>query len=379
MTREQIDILTRFRHDLHASPELSGKEYNTKKMILDFFRSRNPDQVREISDTGLIISFNGRKSRRNVLIRAEMDALPIRETNQFYYKSSKEDVAHKCGHDGHMAILSGVGDWCAGNRLEYTDVHLLFQPAEETGQGARSVLDHPGFGILPDYCFAIHNIPGFRKKTILLRENFFSASVISITIVLSGKTAHAAEPENGINPALAVAEIINVFNKLNRSDPRKKDFFISTPVFINMGEQAYGTSAGQVRLGYTFRCWENELLIESQAAVREILYQIAGMNNLELEFKWNEEFYANFNHPEAVRMVRKSAEELNYNIEDLELPFRWGEDFGFFTNRFKGAMIGIGSGTDTPALHHQDYDFPDDIIETGVNLYKEILTNIDQK
>jgi amidohydrolase len=379
MAAQETEILIKLRQTLHACAELSGKELETKKVILDFFSAIQPDRVEEITDTGLIFTFEGKKSLRNVLLRTEMDALPIPEKNRFAYRSTNEGVSHKCGHDGHMAILAGAGKWCADHRLENTDVHLLFQPAEETGKGAKMILDAPGFSLEPDYCFAIHNIPGFRKNSIILRENIFSASVISLILDLEGKTAHAAEPENGINPALAVAEIINVLDKLNQPDPEREDYFISTPVFIQMGEQAFGTAAGNARMGFTFRCWDNEQLKETQATVRKILNQLADLNNLELHLEWTEEFYANYNHPRAIQMIRRSAENLELKVEDLDLPFRWGEDFGFFTSRFTGAMAGSGAGTDVPALHHSQYDFPDELIETAVALYAEILKNIDRQ
>jgi amidohydrolase len=379
MTPKETEILIELRHRLHACAELSGMENSTGKVILDFFSELKPDRIVKIAGTGLIFTFKSRNSLRNVLLRTEMDALPIPEKKNFSYRSANEGVSHKCGHDGHMAILAGVGKWCSENRLENADIHLVFQPAEETGQGARAIRDSSEFDIIPDFCFAIHNIPGFRTNSIILRENIFSASVISLIISLGGRTAHAAEPENGINPALAVAEIISVLDKLNQPDSKREDFFLCTPVFIRMGEQAFGTAAGQAKLGFTLRCWNNELLKETQATVRSILEQIADMNDLYVGLDWTEEFYANYNDQEAILLIRKSAEKLGLAIEYLDQPFRWGEDFGFFTSRYPGAMAGIGAGLDSPALHHQDYDFPDEIIGTGVALTAEILQNIDQQ
>jgi metal-dependent amidase/aminoacylase/carboxypeptidase family protein len=276
-----------------------------------------------------------------------------------------------------MAILAGLGDWCSENQLNQTDIHLLFQPSEENGRGARMILDDPDFKLNPDYVFAIHNIPGFEKNRILLKENHFSASVVSLVIDLKGKTSHAAEPDKGINPALAIAEIINVLNKFNQANPSEEDFLIITPIFVRMGEMSFGTSAGDAQLGFTIRCWDNEFMKETQRLIRNILQEIAHLNKLELTHRWTEEFYANYNNPEAIRIVRRSAESLNYPTETLDFPFKWGEDFGLFTSRFRGAMIGIGAGRDIPALHNPDFDFPDELIETGVNLFKEIIRSID--
>jgi amidohydrolase len=379
MSRENLSSLIELRHYLHSNPELSGKEINTSNTILEYFKSRKPDRIKRIGPTGLLFTYRSKKPKKQVMFRAELDALPITETNKFDYRSVQKGKAHLCGHDGHMAILAGTGDWCSKNLLERTDVHLLFQPAEETGRGAKQVLESPDFDIKPDYVFAIHNIPGFRINTILLKENHFSASVISINIELKGKTSHAAEPENGINPALAVAEIINVFDKFNNNDADHIRFFTSTPIFVRLGNEAYGTSAGQASLGFTFRCWDNGLMKETQASIKNILREIADLNHLKLSYEWVQEFYANYNHSKAVEIIRRSSEKSGHTIQNLKKPFRWGEDFGIFTNRFPGAMIGIGSGTDIPALHNPDYDFPDEIIETGINLYKQLLTHIDKE
>lgn len=375
----KIESLIQLRHYLHANPEKSGKEVNTQKIILEYFSSIRPDKIRKIAKTGLIFTFKGKKSARNVLLRTEMDALPIQETNVFDYHSVRKGISHKCGHDGHMAILAGMGDWCSNHKLENTDVHLLFQPAEETGEGARKVMEDPEFDLNPDFCFAIHNIPGFNNNEILIRKNHFSASVISIAIKLNGKIAHAAEPESGLNPALAVAEIITVFDKLNNNTPGTDNFFMSTPIFIILGEEGFGTSAGKARLGFTFRCWNNELMKEMQASVKEILQEVAEINGLELGYRWVEEFYANYNHEGAVNLAVRSADNLKYPVRYLDLPFKWGEDFGFFTSQFNGAMIGIGAGINTPSLHHQNYDFPDELIETGLNLFQEIIIQYDKE
>jgi len=377
MNNTRIQSLVRLRHYLHAHPELSGREENTHHFIRTHFQDLQPDRIRKIAGTGLMVTFKSRKSKKNVLVRAELDALPIHETNSFQYRSVNEGISHKCGHDGHMVMLIGVGDWCASRPLDQTDVHLLFQPAEETGQGAKRVLKDPEFDIKPDFCFALHNIPGFEVNEILIRKDLFSASVISISIELTGNTSHAADPQSGVNPALAVSEIIHVFDKLNQSGSSKDDFFISTPIFIKMGEEAFGTSAGKARLGFTFRSWSNDRMKETQAAIKGIIQEIADLNKLELKYQWLEEFYANYNHSEAVDLAVKSAEILNYSIRHLEKPFRWGEDFGLFTNQFNGAMIGIGAGKDIPDLHHQEYDFPDEILETGTGLLKEILKQVD--
>jgi amidohydrolase len=377
MNKNGIRSLINIRHHLHAHPELSGEEYDTQRFVSDYFTELNPDRIEVLAKTGLLVTFKGKESIKNILIRAEMDALPIQESDTFQHRSVRNGVSHKCGHDGHITTLLGLGDWCSLHPLERTDVHLVFQPAEETGQGARAVIEDSHFDVKPDFCFALHNIPGFKKNEILIREGYFTASVISLSIDLLGRTSHAAEPENGVNPGLAVARILNDFDNLNHQQPASDHFFISTPIFIDMGEEAFGTSAGQARLGFTFRSWNMETMRKMQASAVNILEKTVGLNGLNFFYRWHDEFNANYNHKEAVDLAVKSARNLKYPVRYLDLPFRWGEDFGYFTARFSGAMIGIGAGTDTPALHHSNYDFPDEIMVTGMNLLREIIMQID--
>jgi amidohydrolase len=370
--------LIQLRHQLHAQPELSGQEHETRKKIYDFFKVRNPGRIKKIGETGIMITYSGESTEKNVLLRAEMDALPIQERNTLDYRSRNDGIAHMCGHDGHMTMLAGIGDWCSKNRLKRTTVHLLFQPAEETGQGAKAILSNPDFDIDPDCTYAIHNIPGYDKNLILLKENYFSAHVISLVVELTGRTSHAAEPEAGINPALAVSEIIQVFDKFNNNDKAKDDFFIITPVFLNLGKEAFGTSAGDASLGFTLRCWSIERMKEMQHTIKRLLEGVANIHHLDMKYNWTEEFYPNHNDAKEIKMISGLVDKMNGKFQYLTYPFKWGEDFGFFTSQYQGAMIGLGAGKETPALHNPDYDFPDDIIKTGINLYKSILLNIDK-
>ncbi len=366
------------RHYLHAHPELSGEETGTSEYIRNFFERLNPDRITRVAKNGLLIKFGGKQGVKKLLLRAELDALPIQEINSFEHKSVVKNTAHKCGHDGHMAILCGIGEWISRNRPEKTDVYLLFQPSEENGKGASAVVEDPSFDIRPDFCFAMHNIPGQEKHQIIIKEGTFTPSVISLIIELEGKTSHAAEPEKGINPAMAIAELVRAFEKFNNNKPEKEDFFVSTPIFIEMGSEAYGTSAGSARLGFTFRCWDNQIMQDKKGMALEIADEISRKRQLKPGHHWVEEFYANINDRESTKILRKAVDKEGLKSKELSHPFKWGEDFGYFTSRFPGAMTGLGSGLDCPALHNPDYDFPDVILETGIKLYQGIIKTIDE-
>lgn len=179
---QETEKLVRLRHELHANPELSGQENNTAKRLLDFLKTLNPDQIlQNLGGNGIALVFKGKAPGKRVLFRADMDALPIQEKNELSYASKNTGVAHLCGHDGHSSILAGFALVLNKKRPEKGEVILLFQPAEETGKGALQVINDPQFeSIKPDMAFALHNLPGFERHTIVLREQTFAAASVGI-------------------------------------------------------------------------------------------------------------------------------------------------------------------------------------------------------
>jgi amidohydrolase len=307
------------------------------------------------------------------MLRADTDALPITEINSFPHKSIFDGVSHKCGHDGHTAIMVGVAEYLHNNPLQKGTVLLLFQPAEENGEGAKAVLNDPRFDLDPDFVYAFHNLPGYPLHQVVVKEGSFTAAVKSIIIKLKGKTSHAAEPELGINPAKCIAEIISFFDKAIEPNIEADGFALATPVFIHMGEKSYGVSAGYGEVHYSLRTWNNQVMEDFTNKVIEAVNTIASNCGLETEISWTEEFFANQNDPKAVSLIRSIAKEQGFPLEERSTPFKWGEDFGLFTEKYKGAMFGIGSGEESPALHNPDYDFPDEIIPTGIKMFTGLI------
>lgn len=369
--------LIHLRQLLHANPELSGNEKNTAAYISGFIRKLNPDLlINNIGGEGILVLFDSGKPGPGLLFRADMDALPIQEVNEFPHRSVVDGVSHKCGHDGHATILCGLAEKLAEQKPSSGKVYLLFQPAEETGEGAVKVVSDTKFNIQPDFVFALHNLPGYEKGNIVVKDGLFSAAVNSIIIKLKGKTAHAAEPEFGNNPAKAISEIISLANKLNYNVPAQENFQLLTPVHINMGTAAYGISAGDAELHYTLRCWDNEHLRKLESTLVNQTTEIAVKYGLKFEYEFTQTFYANNNNKAANDIVRLSAQQNDYIIEEKPVPFKWAEDFGYFTSQYKGCMFGLGAGKDLPALHNPDYDFPDSIIATGVTVFHSITKNL---
>jgi amidohydrolase len=376
--QQRIASLIQLRKELHQHPEVSGKELETSKRIIAFLEKYAPDEIiTEIGETGVVAIYKAKQPGKTVLFRCELDALPIEEINTFDHRSQTNGVSHKCGHDGHMAILCGLATELSQNRPETGSVILLFQPAEEDGSGAQKVFSDPKFASLqPDYVFALHNLPGFQKSQIVIKNDTFTCAVNSIIIKLNGITAHAGEPEKGVNPALAIASIIKEFDAIIQSDISKEDYCLITPIYTEMGKKAYGVSAGAGEVHFTVRSDSNSQMKKVESTLEKLAQSIAKEYKLECKITWIQGFQANENNAVAADHIRNAATTNNFELLEKETPFTWGEDFGLFTQQYPGAMFGLGSGINTPALHNPDYDFPDEIISTGISVFHQISKQI---
>jgi amidohydrolase len=374
MSSEKLTPFVEFRRELHRFPEISGHEFETQKRIKAFVSAFNPDSITEVGKTGLLLQYGQDANGPATLIRADIDALPIQEVNDFEHKSRTSGVSHKCGHDGHAAILARLAAYLAEKPVLKGRVYLLFQPAEETGQGADAVLNDPAFAaIRPDRVFALHNLPGFAPGTIVCKPGSFTSSVQSLIVTFKGKVSHSAEPEKGINPAYLMADFTLKSRQLTNPDSRSDDFALITPVYTTLGEKSYGVSAGYGEVHLTLRTRTSQKMERLTNQLLGVLSILSAGTSIEIETAITEVFFASQNDADAFEEIKNSALKLGYSFTEKPEPFKWGEDFGLFTQHYKGAMFGIGAGENSPALHNDDYDFNDTLIEPAARLFLELI------
>lgn len=367
--------LKTLRHRLHAVAEVSGQEQQTAEMVSDFLSTTNPDQLlTNIGGTGLLATYDAKVSGPHVLIRCELDGLPIPDNIEADYQSKTAGVGHKCGHDGHMAIVAGIAKLLGDHPPQAGRVSLLFQPAEETGEGAARIIEDSKFrNIVPDYVFALHNLPGVKKHQVVVKDNTFAAASVGLIIRFKGATSHAAHPEEGKSPALAVAQTIQSFSAAPQFQVPLEKAAKVTVIHAEVGERAFGTSPGQGTVMATLRTYDDEVLKKLKDHCIQIAEGYADTFNLGIDVEWVEEFSATVNSAEAVEIIKAAADKTGAEIHHKTEPFSWSEDFGHFTGKYKGAMFGLGAGKEHPALHAQNYDFPDEIISTGISMFMQII------
>lgn len=361
------------RHQLHKHPELSGRERNTARTIVEFFSALKPDNtIEELGGHGLAFVFAGNQAGPTVLLRCDMDALPICELNTLEYRSDLDGVSHKCGHDGHMAILAAVGEALAKQRPSRGRVVLLYQPAEENGEGAAAVLADPKFTqIKPDFAFALHNLPGYPLGQIILRPGSFNCASRGMCIRLEGRTAHAAQPETGLSPARLMCQLVQQLPQLPPSLVPEAQLAFVTVVGARLGDKAFGTAPGKAEIWATLRSETNKDMRNIIQYAETLVRKGAAEQGLQVDIQYEDVFPATVNSEVASKLVIAAAGENPIVIPDK--PFRWSEDFGRIAASCEGALFGIGAGQDTPDLHNPDYDFPDALLAPAKEIFMHIL------
>ena len=359
------------RHQLHRMAEPSNEEVKTPAFIRHELERLAPTKILTFPQGNhLLAEFDFGGGGKTILLRADMDAVRVNETLNLPYKSETEGVSHKCGHDGHSTIMLRVAEMLHEKPLPSGKVLLLFQGAEETGEGAKQILDS---GILDAYsidcAYALHNIPAETAGTIICKPGSFTCSVVSCDIVLTGKTSHAAEPWNAVSPFSAAQRLTDFVLSLNQRDVQRDDFCVATLIEFRVGSQAYGVAAGDGVLRFTIRTREDAHLQQIISEIETKAKTEAANDNLHCEIRWLEYFAASNNAEQAVNAIKECADNLNLTYQYKPIPFFWGEDFGLFTQHYSGALFGLGSGTAQPPLHHPDFDFPDEIVETGAEMF----------
>ena len=378
LTNHDLIELTAFRRDLHRHPKISGEEAQTAETIRAALVALEPTQiVTRLGGHGVAAVFDSGVVGPTVLFRAELDALPIHEISDADWRSTVDGKGHLCGHDGHMTMLLGLGRLIARHPVAKGRIVLMFQPAEEDGSGARAVVADPAFAqIAPDWAFAIHNEPGRPFGHVSTRVGLINCASQGVSITLTGKTAHAAEPEVGISPALAMAEVIPALMALGTGGPLNDDFRLVTVTHAQMGEATFGIAPADAVIYATLRAAYDDPMAGMVRDATTLARDIADKHGLAVKFADHDIFAASINDAEATAVARAAMDAIGVTHSEDDLPMRASEDFGVFGWGAKAAMLCLGPGVHYAALHNPDYDFPDDLIPVGVAIFNQIARDL---
>ena len=379
LSQEQVSQLVQLRRTLHTHPELPDSEVKTAQTVAAFCRNAAPNAHiwEQLGGHGVLVRFDGAEAGDHIMLRCELDALPITETSQLSHTSQNQHIAHSCGHDGHMAILCGPALYLAAHPPQKGSVTLLFQPAEETGAGAlRMVPELRTLGLSFDYAFALHNLPGTPLGEVVWYPQTYAAASHGLEVEFLGKTAHASEPHNAITPTFAVLETIQAWMELVKTPGLFTDFVLITIVHVEIGEAAYGTTPGHGFVRATFRgSRQDDLDKLHQMAIKQ-MEQIATAHGLKTACKVHDIFPATVNHLDANNVLLSAARHLGLSIRQASSPLAGSDDFAFFTTHSKATFFDLGAGLQHPPLHDSGYDFPDALIPVGTDLWIALIQDM---
>ena len=390
-----MKVLEKLRDKLNKNAELSGQEKETNKIINKFLEKTNPDvHYKNVGGYGIVAIYNGVEEGKNILFRADIDGLNIPleclKTNdkslkeEFKSLSSKALVqkpySHRCGHDGHATILCGLAMRYGKKRPEKGNVILLFQPAEETGEGALAVINDPLFKeIKIDMAFALHNLPGYAKHQIILKKGCFASASLGLKLIFDGATSHASQPEKGNNPQRVITTLLDAFQKKYENLKRDKFHTTLTVTHVAIGEETFGVTPGHAEIWLTLRSQDDSALKQLTDSTIALSEYVAKEFKLKFSHSIHEAFAATMNSSREAELVEQAAKDLKLSVNNIKEPFPWSEDFGRFGSICPVCLFGLGSGFEHEPLHSPIYDFEDEIIDTGVDIFEKIVEIEDLK
>ena len=371
-----IRELTAFRHELHRYPELSGEEQETARRVCAMLEPTAPDALLEgLGGHGVAAVYDSGLPGPTILVRSELDALPILELGEIDHRSAKPGTAHLCGHDGHSTILVGLGRVLSRQRPPRGRVVLMFQPAEETGQGAAAVVADPRYGeIRPDWAFSLHNMPEIEKGSAELVVGPANCASRGMWIRLTGSTAHASRPGDGLSPMRAMCTLLPALEALGAGQLPEPDFVMVTPTHARLGEPSYGVAPGEAWLQVTLRTADDAHMSDVVQRAEDLAKRTALDNGLAVTIGYEDVFPASVNDADAVDCLAEALARSGIRRITPPGPSVASEDFGRFGKAgARSAMVFLGAGPDSHAVHTPEYDFDDTLIPVGVRIFSEAI------
>ncbi len=373
------------RRDLHAHPELRFEEHRTADTVARTLEQWGIAVTRGIGGTGVVGTIHSGSSNRSIGLRADMDALPLQESNAFAHRSTHEGKMHACGHDGHTAMLLAAAKYLAQHRPFDGTVQLIFQPAEEGGAGAKRMLEDGLFERFAcDAVFGMHNWPGMQVGQFGVRPGPMMASSNEFEIIVHGKGAHAALPHLGIDPIIVATHLVQAFQSIVSRNKKPIDAAVLSVTQIHAGK-ATNIIPDSARIVGTVRTFTIEVLDLIEKAMQQMVQTLPGAFGARAEMRFHRNYPPTINHEAEARFVADVMDDVvgSANVlRDIE-PVMGAEDFSFMLMQRPGAYVFIGNGDGLHreqghgvgpcTLHNPSYDFNDDLIPIGATYWVRLV------
>ncbi|MGD1924508.1 MAG: M20 aminoacylase family protein [Paracoccaceae bacterium] len=370
--------LTEWRRDFHKHPELGYEETRTSGIIAEKLQSWGLDAVETgIGKTGVVGVLHGKNGPgRAILLRTDIDALPMPEENETDHASVYDGKMHACGHDGHLPMLLGAAKHMAETRNFDGTVYFCFQPAEEGGAGAQAMIEDGLFERFPaEEVYGMHNWPGTKAGTFAVRPGPVMASADEFNIVVRGQGGHAAQPHTTRDPIVAGAQIVNALQTIvsRKVDPLK-------PAVLSVTKFQAGTAHNiipdEALIAGTMRSFHEEVADQIIEEMKQICQQVSTAMGVTATLETSEIAYPATVNDEALSEFSKNVLIDLVGEDNVELdrpPTMGGEDFAFMARAKPGSFVFIGTGEDVAPLHTTKYDFNDEISPLGVAYWTKLV------
>ena len=371
---EMQEEITAWRRDFHENPELLYEVHRTAARVAELLREFGCDEVVEgIGQTGVVGVINGREpGPRTVLLRADMDALPIIEAVDRPYKSKVPGKMHACGHDGHTAMLLGAAKYLAETRNFAGRVVLMFQPAEEGGAGAKAMIDDgllTRWGVTEGY--GMHNAPGLPVGQFSIKPGPFYAATDQFEITVEGRGGHAAKPHMTVDPTLVAAHIVIALQSIVARNVDPLESMVVSVCTFRTESEAFNVIPSKVLLRGTLRTFKKELRELGEARIKAVAASTAAAFGATADIWWNVGYPATVNHDVETGYAAEAARRVAGAVELQAAPLMGGEDFAYVLEEIPGAYIQIGNG-DSADVHNPEYDFNDEALPVGASFWVEL-------
>lgn len=376
------DILkdcTAIRRRLHREPELSNQEHRTRDLILTELKSAGLETRTFPGSTAVAALWPGRDRTRSIAFRADMDALPLEETSGLPW-ASQAPVMHACGHDGHTGILLGLAKQLARDGKTYaTDIKLLFQPAEEAGNGAKQmVLDGAMESPKVEAVFGLHGWPDLPLGTIGIHGRAVMASVDNFEITIVGRGGHGAQPHATLDPVFAAAQLISAAQSLVSRSTDPLDSAVLTFGHLQAG-RTFNVIPEECLLRGTVRSHSPAVREKLTVGLENLATGLCGGLGLQARVTWVEGCPPTLNDPEKAALARRAAVRAFGAAQCLEpKPSMAAEDFPFFLEKAPGAYLWLGLGNARGSLHNPRFDFNDEALGAGIRLFLAIIEEMEE-
>jgi len=372
--------MTAWRRDLHAHPETAFEEHRTSNVVAGLLTAFGLEVHRGLAKTGVVASLRAGKGTRAIGLRADLDALPIREENTFAHRSTYDGRMHACGHDGHTAMLLGAAKYLAATRGFDGTVHFIFQPAEENEGGGRALVEEGLFERFPcDAVYGMHNWPGMAVGQFGVLPGPMMASFDIFEIGIAGRGAHAAMPHNGIDPVVAGSALVQALQTIPSRSVNPVDAAVVTVTQFHAGD-TWNVIPGHAVLRGTTRAFRPEIQDEIERGVRRVCAGIDAAYGTSSAVRYERRYPPTINAPRetavAAAAIAKVVGEENVRT-DLQ-PTMGAEDFAFMLQAKPGCYVWIGNGPGDGGcmLHNPRYDFNDDCLPIGASYWATLVEHV---